>query len=367
LSYQDGFIPWRIDRVPYLLQAAAFGTLLFELGFIVAIFSCIGRTILLVAGPMFHTGTLVFMRINFNAIVGCYSSLFDWSWGFSRISKRLFPEILSVSIDGPPGNAKDRARQITSVIRTFDIFGAIVYKKNEDADTETSPDRLGRVQGPKANTVDCFRANLNGQTYEGTDALLAMAKRVPALWLALPAIKTAWFQNLISKTSASATTNTETSKDSPLPNSGTNKGLIATVVVGVSVITTNMAFGAAGITDAWPFACYPRFDETPPNLLCDIVSIEVFDKNGQELHVPSLASAHWANAWRKTLHMSDEHARQNRLMTLWNHNFQKNPELVAATVVRIYREGVTADPDQRAQNPLSRDLMLEFRNLPAGR
>lgn len=69
---------FRIDRVPWLLQVGGVAVILFELGFVFAVFSARWRYIALVCGVGFHAFTALFMNIQFSALWMCYAFFLPW-------------------------------------------------------------------------------------------------------------------------------------------------------------------------------------------------------------------------------------------------------------------------------------------------
>ncbi len=75
----DRFVPpLRIDHWPLVLVAVGVGTLLFELGFIVLVFSRF-RWLAGVGGVAFHVGTLAFLDISFTSLLVLYVALVPWA------------------------------------------------------------------------------------------------------------------------------------------------------------------------------------------------------------------------------------------------------------------------------------------------
>lgn len=72
--------PFRVDEAPLvLLQSFGVFTLVFEVGFIVAILFRRTRPLALLAGVAFHLGTLIFTGINFWYLWPCYVAFVDWA------------------------------------------------------------------------------------------------------------------------------------------------------------------------------------------------------------------------------------------------------------------------------------------------
>jgi hypothetical protein len=87
----DAFTPFfRLDLHPWLYRSVAFGTLVFELSFIFAVFFSRLRPLLALVGVGFHFGSGMFMRIPFFDLWICYVVLFDVSGWLATRGPRVF-------------------------------------------------------------------------------------------------------------------------------------------------------------------------------------------------------------------------------------------------------------------------------------
>ncbi|HEY8155292.1 MAG TPA: HTTM domain-containing protein [Myxococcota bacterium] len=68
----------RLDQHPALCQAAALGTILFELSFIFLVLSRRTRPFAAIGGLLFHAMTAYFLRIYFLELMACYVVFVDW-------------------------------------------------------------------------------------------------------------------------------------------------------------------------------------------------------------------------------------------------------------------------------------------------
>lgn len=81
----DGWTPIiRIDEMPMLYRASGVFTLAFELFFILLILTKSGRRLAFAAGLLFHASVMIFMNINFVALLGLYVVFVDWDALFDR-------------------------------------------------------------------------------------------------------------------------------------------------------------------------------------------------------------------------------------------------------------------------------------------
>jgi hypothetical protein len=68
----------RLDQFPLLYQAAALGTILFELSFLFLVLSRRTRPLAAMGGLLFHAATAYFLRIYFLELMLCYVVFVDW-------------------------------------------------------------------------------------------------------------------------------------------------------------------------------------------------------------------------------------------------------------------------------------------------
>ena len=89
--YELGAVPGlRVDRWPWLLNAAALGVVLFELGFIALIWTRTGRLWAALLGTLFHLSVLFLMGVSFVSLLLCYVVLIDWD-GLTRARRPAEP------------------------------------------------------------------------------------------------------------------------------------------------------------------------------------------------------------------------------------------------------------------------------------
>jgi hypothetical protein len=81
-----------VDQVPKLLQLAAAAVVVFELSFIILIWSRRGRMLAALCGVLFHLGTQWIMGITFISLIACYVMLLDWE-AIARVCGRAAPAI----------------------------------------------------------------------------------------------------------------------------------------------------------------------------------------------------------------------------------------------------------------------------------
>lgn len=255
-------LPLRLDEFPALLQMAATGTLIFELGFVIAILFPVTRALLPGLGTLFHTFIYLTMRINLLSLIPCYVIFWDWS----RVWKWL----------------KDKLR------------------------------------------VDANKLSVNEN-----DAF-------------------------ITTTDSHATTLNRPS----LP--------VLPAVTGLCLLLILNAYGAMGKTQAWPFSCMPLFNGIPKSLRVTALSPEIFDSKGNKLQLANerlrFDDARWLSVWTHALGRNvDRNQRQERMLALWHLYKREDEQAKSAARVRFYLDLNSVDPALRANNPISRATIAEFR------
>jgi hypothetical protein len=119
-SDDPGFVPLlRGDQFPTLLMLGAFGTLVFELGWILFILSKRTRWISIVMGLGFHNLTRLIMNIPFWPLQMMYASFIPWQ----RLVDRFAPNSVAAPAPPSPGAAE---REAQSVRRTTWVGGVVL-------------------------------------------------------------------------------------------------------------------------------------------------------------------------------------------------------------------------------------------------
>lgn len=75
----------RVDHYPFILDIAAIGTVLFELGFIFAVWWRHSRWVLIWWALAFHIGVLLTLRVNFELLMKSYVVFVDWAGWLRRL------------------------------------------------------------------------------------------------------------------------------------------------------------------------------------------------------------------------------------------------------------------------------------------
>ena len=139
-----------------------------------------------------------------------------------------------------------------------------------------------------------------------------------------------------------------------------------TAVVGAVLIAGAATFGGLGISEAWPFACYPKFDRIARARL-PALEVELAYPDGRTYVVPveqmspeGRSQRWWALSW--SLMGSHESARASsaRFRSFFDRVASRGPlreRARGAAEVRFHRVYVSTDPDARDAPPLSRERL----------
>ena len=139
-----------------------------------------------------------------------------------------------------------------------------------------------------------------------------------------------------------------------------------TAAVGAVLIAGATSFGALGISEAWPFACYPKFDRVARARL-PALEVELAYRDGRTQIVPvehlspeGRSQRWWALSW--SLMGSHETARASpeRFRSFFDRVSSRGPlreSARGASEARFYRVWMSTDPDARNAPPLRREIL----------
>jgi len=189
-----------------------------------------------------------------------------------------------------------------------------------------------------------------------------MGLRFPALWLTYAAFVpwTSWYHWLRRRIGRPR----EVSEGASASRPGAQLWAVAAVL-----IVGNLAYGALGISDGWPFACYPKFHRTVAARL-PALEVELMRGEGEAEVVPvewmspgGLSQRWWSLSW--SLMGSHERARADtaRFDAFFQRVSASGPLAAAsadASAVRFYKLYVSTVPEEADDPPLSRELLAEL-------
>lgn len=176
----------------------------------------------------------------------------------------------------------------------------------------------------------------------------------PALWLCFPVFfggAVSWWEKRYAR-----------GEGTPLPRSPRPPAIMSAILLAGAI-----SFGVAGESDAWPFACYPKYHRLAPDRLPALEVTVV--RGGLEERVPDdvmfpsgRTQRYWAFVWSLMGSHETAHASPERFDAFWD-RVKRDPRIDElahdARVVRFYRIYVTTDPDRRDAPPLERELLYE--------
>lgn len=152
------------------------------------------------------------------------------------------------------------------------------------------------------------------------------------------------------------------------PSPGLRRSALAPTVAACVLLAGAVGFGAAGESDGWPFACYPKFDRVAGETLPALDVELVYD--GRAARVPTAAmfpygrtQRYWALTWSLLGAHRSERATAARFGAFWR-EMERRPGVRAmlpgARAVRFYRATISTLPERRDGPPLGRRLLAEL-------
>ena len=143
---------------------------------------------------------------------------------------------------------------------------------------------------------------------------------------------------------------------------------VSMIVAGV-LLAGNLAYGAAGISDGWPFACYPKFHRTVQARL-PALRVEVVAADGAVREVPVDAMSPggptqrwWAITWSVMGAHERARAEPARWSAFWR-SIARRPAVEAlardAVAVRFSRDMISTVPEDADDPPLSTRVLYEL-------
>lgn len=353
-SFDGLWLPaFRIDQHALLCRTAAAATVLFELSFIVLMFSARLRMLAALEGLVFQASTNEFMRISFLSLRVCYVALFDWVSILGSVGRALSREDLFFVYDGTCLSS----RRLVGSVRVWDVFGRVTYVNGAGEEAPPSPGLRAPEPG-KASLAQKTHAAVHNKSCTGFSAYRALAWRVPLLWPILPVL---YFWPVTSQVSAvyvrPARPRAVPIDRGPQMADG-RRVRLACVAVG-SILLLGAAWGGVSRhINGWPFACYPPFSLPVPEQVASL-SVVAVAPSGEETIVRKFGFPYhrFYGLSRNILAIADPIVRNDRLLLLWARAVQMAPELRSATAVKFYVENLWIDPALWSRNPQDRKLL----------
>jgi predicted DCC family thiol-disulfide oxidoreductase YuxK len=315
---------------------------------------------------LFHGMSSLFMGIFFHSLVRSYVVLFDWHGIFTRLGRRLYPAELYLVYDG----GCRLCRRTIATVRVLDVFERVTYVEAADQEARIAHGLAGL--DPEAILVD-MHAVVANKIDRGYAAYRALARRVPILWPILPFLYL-WpvpsigesIYRRVADSRACRITDRALASGRSSPDAPASRGA-ALAVIGVILVTANVIFGIKEEAKAWPFACYPTFADRKTVPEGQSLEVSGLSSGGDRVSLGGAALAQrfstprWRGLLERVLDTDNEAERSRRFRALWRVWAHDDVTLQNVHTVRFYRVTLTTIPEQRHQNPLSRELLWELR------
>lgn len=320
-----GFIPAiRIDRYPLVYRAAAAATVVFEVGFLPALFFPRLRRLAVAGGVAFHILTAVYLRIFFAALLVCYVAFVDWAALLAALGRRWFPTRLVIAYDGELRSS----RRLVAALRAVDVLRAVEWRDTADS-----------THDGRGETHLVLAIPRSGQGTWARIPFSALA-RLPLALLILPLI--AWLAGRGAPKSPRLDARREPA------------GVLGPAVVGGFLLAANVYCGVFAI-DSWPFAVFPRFSgiARPHGTAMEVV---VRSPAGVLTRVnPGLRP----QALLRLLQAEGDDQR-TRVAALQEYLVRHEVTLGAGETLQIYEVTRSTAPEDRGREPLQRTLIAEL-------
>lgn len=237
-----GWTPaFRIDRYPLLYRTGAAFAIVFEVGFIVALFRKTTRYLWAGMGLCFHQFTNYFMQIGFWNLQVLYVMFVDWHELCRRLGTSIWEQPLRIRVDP----RFPRVAGTINALRRVDLLDQLSVSV-EDIDSSGS------------STV--LTAEPAGRTRRNEAALYPLLRRLPLCW---PALFLLWIPPIRRRLWQRLTARRDASRETASPASVGSARILhrSLLMVGTFLILSTGLFGAVGKGFAWPLAAYPSFAE----------------------------------------------------------------------------------------------------------
>lgn len=281
-----------IEQAPWILPIAAVFVILFEMGFIVAIFTRL-RLLFVWCGLLFHMAILILMRINFATLMVMYIIFFDVHHVLRRATEAVYRRPLTL-------HRNPRSRQLyryLGAVKTLDVFGWVDLVESSSS---------GKTK---------FVVNRGNVKHEGVSAMLLLHFYVPLAVFALPAFVLG---------------RRPVNREPVLADRAWQRGLAQ--AVGVSTCALLLYCGAWR-QDGFPFGLYPIFAPAPTDYYNEWVSVIRMPSGAVDtVATQELSSYLGATRTKRSYYMLGFH---RRLKQTGNH----------AMVIDLLREGLETIPE----------------------
>lgn len=326
--YELDWIPaLRIDEVPLLLSLAAAATIVFELGFVFAVFSNRLRPFLPFFAIAFHNGLGLILRIPFWPLQAVQFSLIDWE----AVSRRLVRRPLEFVYDAECGIC----RRTVGAMRALAIPGGVAWRPAQEH------------PGPRESLLSELHVFDGDVAFTGFEAYRRLARRLPPLWPIVPLLYVpgvpAVGQRVYERVSFSRLCEPAAERRStPQPSPRPEAPLRALKLTGGVLVASVILAGVWGEVRAWPVATYPTFagkrEDTRTTILYEASTREGTTERGRLVDLTGLPTGRAAGLENSIIGAPDPAARQARIEAL----VELAPD--SYTEISVFRAVVSLDP-----------------------
>lgn len=335
-----------VESNPGVLRVVAVGALVFEIGFVVALFWRTSRVAFVAAGLTFHVMARYVLLIDFWPLYWLYVVFVPWEAVLGWVGARLFPRRSVAVYDDGCGIC----RRTVATLSTFDLLRRVEWVPASQAEVGVPLDRLltdlHHVEGERITT--------------GFEAYRRIALRYPLLWPAVPFLHLPPVAALGRRVYRHVA-DTRACAVAPLPAPA---GPVLTVprpravaAVFTAVAVPACLLGVAGIEQAWPVSMYPGFDGYHPPMLPRVDAIA--DGSPYDLRGAVHQSPPGWTAISRRLAGADEQRRAETAAALYRAACAADPGLRTARV-SVVLATVSTVPSQRHAPPLETVVLGEF-------
>jgi uncharacterized membrane protein YphA (DoxX/SURF4 family) len=328
----------RIDRYPLLYRSAAAATVLFELGFLPALFFPWLRRLAVAGGVAFHLLNVVYLRIAFYGLLICYVGFIDWAALLAAAGRRLFGDRLVIAYDGQRGACRRRV----AVLRTVDVLRAIEWW-----DTSLRGAPPGHAAATPLGHATGLSVTLPDRTAAHGRAFVRVLTRLP---LALPLLPVVWW---IARSGALPAEAPPAVRRADRPASA-----VGAALVGSLLLAANLYCGVFEV-DSWPFGVYPRFAGFAGP---EYTALEVVVRDAAGRTRPVDTGLRPASLLRLLEAAGSD--RAIRLAALQEYLARYHVRLAPGESVQVYEITRSTLPEDRWREPLRRKLLSQLGPYP---
>ena len=322
---------FRLDQYPWLYRTGGILTLVFELGFIFALFSPRARVPFILGGLVFFVSNGLFLNIYFTHLAVTYAAFFDWHRFFRWLGGRLFRRQAVLHYEpGTPGQRR------AALVRSLDFFGAIQYQAATN----------GILSKP-------IHLTLEGSPVQGVGFWTVLMTRVPLVLLALPFL-----------VAPSRRPSSHPQVDVP-PSSVSLRPITR---AGLLLLIANCICGLA-LIDSWPFAVYPTFASVDKPQAASMILVAVDVEEQLVARTVPLHSNHFKAAFGSPVRLraylnkllsSDPEKNSDGFKTLWLLWRQTEEDFKGASTVHFYQAMFSTIPEDQYRVYRNRRLLFSL-------